>query len=88
MVSAVLQASGAFEAVLFTLVDKPSLLTSIASDGFALMPDPAVIPLFPKHVHSLTTARGPVVLVHGAYEAFLSFEWKRRAGIIPLSSLR
>jgi putative nucleotidyltransferase with HDIG domain len=72
MVSAVLQASGACEAVLFTFVDKPSLLTSIASDGFALMPDPAVIPLLPKHVHALTTARGPVVLVHGAYETFLT----------------
>lgn len=72
MVSAVLQASGACEAVLFTFVDKPSLLTSIASDGFALMPDPAVIPLLPKHVHSLTTARGPVILAQGAYEAFLT----------------
>jgi putative nucleotidyltransferase with HDIG domain len=72
MVAALLQASGASEAVLFTFNDKPSLLTSIASDGFALMPDPAVIPLLPKHVHALTSARGPVVLVHGAYEAFLT----------------
>ncbi len=72
MVSAVMQASGACEAVLFTFVDKPSLLTSIASDGFALMPDPAIIPLLPKHVHALSTARGPVVLVQGGYEAFLT----------------
>ncbi len=72
MVSAILQASGACEAVLFTFVDKPSLLTSIASDGFALMPDPAVIPLLPKQVHALTAARDPVVLVHGAYETFLT----------------
>jgi putative nucleotidyltransferase with HDIG domain len=72
MVAALLQASGASEAVLFTFNDKPSLLTSIASDGFALMPDPAVIPLLPKHVHALTSARGPVVLVHGAYETFLT----------------
>jgi len=72
MLSAILQASGACEAVLFTFVDKPSLLTSIASDGFALMPDPAVIPLLPKHVHALTATRGPVVLVHGAYETFLT----------------
>ncbi len=40
MLSAILQAGGAREAVLFTFTDKPSLLTSIASDGFALMPDP------------------------------------------------
>jgi len=72
MVSALLQASGACEAVLFTFHDKPSLLTSIASEGFALMPDPAVIPLLPKHVHALTSARGPIVLVHGEYESFLT----------------
>jgi putative nucleotidyltransferase with HDIG domain len=72
MVSAVLQASGACEAVLFTFHDKPSLLTSIASDGFALMPDPAVIPLLPKHVHALTSTRGPIVLSQGAYESFLT----------------
>jgi putative nucleotidyltransferase with HDIG domain len=72
MVTALIQAAGACEAVLFTYNDKPSLLTSIASDGFALMPDPAVIPLLPKHVHALTTARGPIVLTTGAYETFLT----------------
>src|SRR5258708_24633843 len=72
MVSALLQASGACEGVLFTFNDKPSLLTSIASDGFALMPDPAVIPLLPKHVHALSSARGPVVLSPGSYETFLT----------------
>jgi putative nucleotidyltransferase with HDIG domain len=72
MISALLQASGASEGVLFTFNDKPSLLTSIASDGFALMPDPAVIPLLPKHVHALGSARGPVVLLPGSYETFLT----------------
>ena len=72
MVAALLQAAGACEAVLFTYNDKPSLLTSIASDGFALMPEPAVIPLLPKHVHALTTARGPLILTPGSYEAFLT----------------
>ena len=72
MLSALLQASGAREAVLFTFSDKPSLLTSIAADGFALMPDPAVIPLLPKHVHALSSARGPIVLNPGLYESFLS----------------
>jgi putative nucleotidyltransferase with HDIG domain len=72
MLSALLQASGAREAVLFTFSDKPSLLTSIAADGFALMPDPAVIPLLPKHVHALSSARGPIVLNPGSYEGFLS----------------
>src|SRR5437016_11022897 len=53
MLSAILQAGGAREAVLFGFSDKPSLLASIAGEGFALMPEPAVIPLLPKHVHAL-----------------------------------
>ena len=72
MLTALQQAAGAREVVLFTYSDKPSLLTSIASNGFALMPDPALIPLLPKHVHALTTARGPVAVEAGSYDAFLS----------------
>jgi len=72
LLSALLQAGDAREAVLFTYRDKPSLLTSVASAGFSLMPDPAVIPLLPKHVHALTTARGPVVLDPGSRDLFLS----------------
>jgi len=72
MVLAVLQASGAHEAVLFAYSDKPSLLTSITSEGFALMPEPALIPLLPKHVHALSTARGPVILTETSYDVFLS----------------
>src|SRR5258707_3906260 len=72
MVSALLQAGGAREAVLFTFSDRPSMLCSVASEGFALMPEPAVMPLLPKHVHALTSARGPVVLNPGSYEIFLS----------------
>ena len=72
MVAALLEAAGACEAALFTYNDKPSLLTSLASDGFALMPDPAVIPLLPKHVHALSTARGAIILTPGSYEYFLT----------------
>jgi putative nucleotidyltransferase with HDIG domain len=72
MLSALLQSAVAREAVLFTFSSKPSLLTSVASDGFALMPEPALIPLLPKHVHALTSAHGPVVLTAGAYDTFLS----------------
>jgi putative nucleotidyltransferase with HDIG domain len=72
MVSALLQAGGAREAVLFTFSDKPAMLCSVASEGFALMPEPAIMPLLPKHVHALTSARGPVVLNPGSYEIFLS----------------
>jgi len=72
MLSAVLQAGGAREAVLFTYSDRPSLLSSIASAGFALMPEPAVIPLLPKHFHALQSARGPVILNPGVYDVYLS----------------
>jgi putative nucleotidyltransferase with HDIG domain len=72
MLSALQQAGGARETVLFTFSDKPSLLTSIASDGFALMPEPAIIPLLPKHVHALSASRGPILLSQGSYDAFLS----------------
>jgi putative nucleotidyltransferase with HDIG domain len=72
MVSALLQAAGAREAVLFAFSDKPSMLSSVASEGFALMPEPAIMPLLPKHVHALTMARGPVVLAPATYEIFLS----------------
>jgi putative nucleotidyltransferase with HDIG domain len=72
MLSALQQAGGARETVLFTFSDKPSLLTSIATDGFALMPEPAIIPLLPKHVHALSASRGPILLSQGSYDAFLS----------------
>jgi putative nucleotidyltransferase with HDIG domain len=72
MLSALLQAAGAREAVLFTFNDKPSMLTSVAWEGFALMPDPAVIPLLPKHVHALLTTRGAIVLSPGHSENYLS----------------
>src|SRR5204863_7931699 len=51
--------------------DRPSLLSSIASDGFALMPEPAVIPLLPKHFHALQSARGPSILNPGVYDVYL-----------------
>lgn len=72
MLSALQQAGGARETVLFTFSDKPSLLTSIASEGFALMPEPAIIPLLPKHVHALSASRGPILLSQGSYDVFLS----------------
>ena len=72
MLSASLEAGGAREGALFTYSDKPSLLTSIAAQGFTLMPEPAVIPLLPRHVHALTSSREPVILDPGCYDIFLS----------------
>jgi len=72
VLSALREAAAAREAALFTFSDKPSLLTSIVSEGFALIPEPAIVPLLPKHVHGLTSLRGPLVLNPSAYEMFLS----------------
>ena len=72
MLTALREAAAAREAALFTVSDKPSLLTSVASEGFTMLPEPAVIPLLPKHVHALSTARRPVVLNQTSYESFLS----------------
>jgi putative nucleotidyltransferase with HDIG domain len=72
MLTALLQAGGAREAVLFIFTDRPSMLSSVAAEGFVLMPEPAVIPLLPKHVHALTTCRAPIVLTQGSYDSVLS----------------
>ena len=72
MLSAIMEASGAREAVLFSFGERPSLLTSVDSQGFALLPEPALIPLLPRHVHTLTAAGGPVLLNSTTYDVFLS----------------
>ena len=72
MLSASIEAGGAREGALFTYSDRPSLLTSITAEGFTLMPEPAVIPLLPRHVHALTSSREPVILDSGSYDLYLS----------------
>jgi putative nucleotidyltransferase with HDIG domain len=72
MLSACIEAGGAREGALFTYSDRPSLLTSIAADGFTLMPEPAIVPLLPRHVHALTSSREPVILDPGSYDVYLT----------------
>lgn len=72
ILAALQEAADAREIVLFSYSDKPSLLSSAGTAGFALMPDPALIPLLPKHVHALLTARGPIALSSTSYDEFLS----------------
>jgi putative nucleotidyltransferase with HDIG domain len=72
MLTAIIEAAGAREAVLFSFGERPSLLTSVDAQGFALLPEPALIPLLPRHVHTLTAAAGPVLLNRTNYDAFLS----------------
>lgn len=72
MLSAVMEAAGAREGALFLFTEKPAVLTSSTAVGLALLPDPAFIPLLPKHVHALTAARRPIVLNPSMYSVFLS----------------
>jgi putative nucleotidyltransferase with HDIG domain len=72
MLSAIMEAAGAREGALFLFNDRPAMLTSVAGQGFAMLPEPAFIPLLPKHVHALTAARGPIVLNASTYSIFLS----------------
>jgi putative nucleotidyltransferase with HDIG domain len=72
MLTALMQAAGASEGVLFVFIEKPSMLNSIAAQGFALIPDPSVIPLLPRHVHALSSTHGAVLLAPSSYDTFLS----------------
>jgi len=72
MLAAVMEAAGAREAVLFSFGERPSLLSSVDAQGFALLPEPSLIPLLPRHVHTLTAATGPVLLNSSTYDVFLS----------------
>ncbi len=72
MLSALMHASGAREGALFVFIEKPSMLTSVAAQGFALIPEPSVIPLLPRHVHALSSTQGAVLLAQSSYDTFLS----------------
>src|SRR5215468_7379560 len=72
MLTSIIEATQAREAVLFSFSERPSLLTSVDAQGFALLPEPSLIPLLPRHVHTLTAASGPVLLNSGTYDIFLS----------------
>jgi len=68
----VMEAVSAREGALLAFRDRPALLTSLAAHGFALFPEPAVIPLLPKHVHALQMVRSPQVLTPGNRDGFFS----------------
>jgi putative nucleotidyltransferase with HDIG domain len=72
MLTAVMEAAGAREGALFVFNEKPTMLTSVAAEGFAMLPEPAFIPLLPKHAHALAAARGPIVLNPSTNSVFLS----------------
>ncbi len=60
------------EGALFAFGDKPAMLTSLAAQGFALFPEIARIPLLPKHVHALTSARLPLLISRENYATYFT----------------
>jgi putative nucleotidyltransferase with HDIG domain len=72
MLSAAMEAAGAREGVLFSFGERPSMLNALDAQGFKLLPDPALIPLLPRHIQTLAAAVGPVVLNSSTVDLFLS----------------
>ena len=72
MLSIVMEAAGASEGALFIFNEKPTMLTLAAAKDFLMLPEPAFIPLLPKHVHALAAAQGALVMNASTYSVFLS----------------
>jgi putative nucleotidyltransferase with HDIG domain len=72
ILTSVMEAVGAVEAVLFSFGERPSMLTALDSQGFALLPEPALIPLLPRHIQTLTSSSGPVLLDSSNIDMFFS----------------
>ena len=66
MLASVLEAISAREGALFAMHEKPAALRSLAASGFPAFPEPAIIPLLPRHTHALMQLRAPQVLGAGA----------------------
>src|SRR5260370_26511019 len=60
MLTAVMEAAGAREAVLFSFGERPALLTSVHAHAFALLPEPSLIPLLPRPRHVLNPTVVPI----------------------------
>jgi putative nucleotidyltransferase with HDIG domain len=60
------------EGAIFVFRDKPAMLASIVAKGFRTFPEQAVIPLLPKHVHALSSLRGPLPITAKSYEQYLT----------------
>lgn len=72
ILSSLLDAADCPEGALFLFRDKPAVLASLAARGFSMFPDPAVIPLLPRHIHALTNLRGPTAITRQSWDSFLS----------------
>ena len=72
ILSSLLGAADTPEGALFLFRDKPAMLSSLAAQGFSMFPEPAVIPLLPKHVHALVNVRGPLAVTRQSWDSYLS----------------
>ena len=68
----VMAAVRATSGALFRFQEKPAMLSSIASAGFAIFPQTAVFPLMPKHVHALLSTPTPQRIGRERSDVFLS----------------
>lgn len=57
---------------LFRFQDRPPMLASVASAGFATFPQTAIFPLLPKHIQALSQAVGAQRLSRERFDALLS----------------
>lgn len=72
MLSSLMDALDAREGALFRFTDKPAMLASVAQRGYTSFPQPAIIPLLPKHVHALSRTPGPRVLDAATWDEYFS----------------
>jgi putative nucleotidyltransferase with HDIG domain len=62
MLTSLVDAVDAREGILFRFNEKPAMLSSIAATGYLTLPSNVVIPLLPKHVHTLSRLNAAKVL--------------------------
>jgi putative nucleotidyltransferase with HDIG domain len=72
LLRSLMDAVGAQEGALFTFSDRPAALSCAVQRGFLKFPQAAVIPLLPRHIHALVTARVPQALTQDNRHSFLS----------------
>lgn len=59
MLASLMDALEAREGALFRFTERPAMMASVAAHGYSSFPQPAIIPLLPKHVHALSRTPSP-----------------------------
>jgi len=82
MLASLMDALDAREGALFRFSDKPAMMVSVADRGFAAFPQPALIPLLPKHVHTLLKTPAPSHLTFDNWGDYLSTNGNLAPGLM------